>query len=464
LNAALADSLKRIETLIIRPAESFADPEQRLAEFTQRLERTRRLMSYLGNPHFSFKSIHVGGTSGKGSVAIMCESILRAARFHVGTHTSPYLQTPLEKVRVEGRLMAAEQAIALSDRIMQAVYQVRDRHPKLGAPQYAEAWVAMALRHFADRQVEVGVIEVGMGGRYDATNILLPEVSVINTVHYDHIRVLGETLGEIAYHKAGIIKTGVPAVIGNLPPEALVVIEEEGARQGARLVRLNHEFHCLPSRLSRGGGTFSYRGINLEMGEIEIGMIGEHQLENAATALAALEVFADTQGFQLEEDAVRRGLAGARFAGRIEVMQQQPKVVLDGAHNEEKIEALVKALPTVFTYDRLILVLGMLETKNAEPIVRMLASIADQVITTEPDVKGKPAIPEDELARIARRVGAKHVRAGGAPLEALRKALTDARPGDLVVVTGSLYLIGEVRSHWHEESDIVDHRTMFPSR
>lgn len=438
MSQPLATALKRFETLITRPAESFADAHQRLTEFNQRLERTRRLIDALGNPDARYHTIHIAGTSGKGSIAMMCEAMLLAAGHQVGSHISPYLQTPLEKVRINGRLMSAHDAIVLTDAIMDAVEQVESEHPYLAAPQYTEAWLAMALRYFADKGCVTAIVEVGMGGRYDATNILLPKTSVISTVHYDHVRVLGDTLPEIAHHKAGVLKAGVPAVVGRLVPEAMSVVEAEGERIGARLIRLGKEIDFVPKGVANGQGYFSYRGLTLDLQEVEVALTGTHQLENAATAVAALEVYSQTQGFQLDEEAVRTGLASVRFAGRLEVMQREPTVVLDGAHNEEKMGALVATLREVFDYDRLIVVLGMLEAKNASPIVQLLSGIADEIITTAPDVRGKPAISAERLAKVARIMGAHNVRDGGAPMSALQEALSTAKARDLVVVTGSL--------------------------
>ncbi len=459
----LHEALRRIETLITREAESYADPEERLAEFTQRLERTRRLMEYLGDPQQAFDTIHIGGTSGKGSVAMLCEAMLLAGGLRTGTHTSPYLQTPLEKVRVNGALIRGDEVPALIDRVMAAIARLQADHPALGRPHYAEAWLGLALRHFADRGCRIGVVEVGMGGRYDATNVLTPRVSVISTVHYDHVRVLGDTLGEIAYHKAGIIKPGVPAVVGDLPPEAMAVIADEASRCGARLVRIGREVTYQPISLSDRGGRLSYHGPALRLEDLEVGLLGAHQLGNAALALAALEVYAEAEGLALDEAGLRRGLADVRFAGRIEMMQREPAVILDGAHNEEKIGALVAALQTIFHYRRLILVLGMLETKTATPIVQRLAGLADTVITTAPHVRGKPAIQAGELAALVRQAGVPEVIAEGSPAEALAHALRMAAPDDLIVCTGSLYLIGELRSHWHDEAAIVARQTTFPN-
>lgn len=462
MNHALDHALRQIEKLIIRDAEALDDPAERQAEFQRRLERTRRLAYALGSPHEGRPAIHIGGTSGKGSVAMICESILQAAGLRVGTHTSPYLQSPLEKVRVGGRLADAEQIIPLSESVLKAVEQVRAGAPDLGPPHYAEAWLALALRHFADQDCQADVIEVGMGGRYDSTNILTPRASAITTVHYDHVRVLGNTLPDIAFHKAGIIKPGIPAVAGEMPPEALAVIEQEVARQGARLIRVGRELSYHLIEVTAQGGRFDYSGLNMEIDDLRIGLLGEHQIANATVALAALELFSDATGVALDEAAIRAGLRQVHFAGRLEVMQEKPRVLLDGAHNEEKVGALVRALHALFERRRLIMVLGLLEAKNAGPILERLGMVADVIITTAPHVKGKPAIPPDEVARFVRQVGKCEVIANGEPLEAVEQALALAADDDLVVVTGSLYLIGTVRERWYPADQIVEARTMFP--
>jgi dihydrofolate synthase/folylpolyglutamate synthase len=241
-------------------------------------------------------------------------------------------------------------------------------------------------------------------------------------------------------------------------------IESEARQRGARLLRLGREIQVQPARFSLEGGAFSYQGVDRKLDDLQIGLLGRHQVANAAVALAALEVFSSTHGIDLDEGAIRRGLAKARFAGRLEIMQNQPTVVLDGAHNQEKIGALVSAIPEVFRYRRLVLVLGMLETKHAGPILRALGSLADTLIATSPEVKGKPAVPADELAAMAREHGIQSAVAVDAPREALAQALALAEADDLVVVTGSLYLIGEVRSHWFTAEAINRAHTMFPGQ
>ncbi|MBN1427488.1 MAG: bifunctional folylpolyglutamate synthase/dihydrofolate synthase [Anaerolineae bacterium] len=460
--SSLNQEFKRIEQMITHEAEWLIDPREREIEFHHRLERTHRLMAQLGHPQDKFDKIHIGGTSGKGSIAMIGESILLSMGLRVGTHTSPYLQTPLEKVRINGRLMEPQRALSLIPAVLDAVEHEREQGERLGSPHYAEAWLGLALTHFAEQSCQIGFIEVGMGGRYDSTNIITPRVSIISTIHYDHTRVLGETLEEIAFHKSGIIKPGVPVVVGEVSPQALRVVEAEAARQGSRPIRLGRDVHYHPIDISQHGGRFSYHGLGLSLNNLEIGLLGGHQFTNAASALAALEIYADEQGMELQEQSIREGLERVRFAGRLEVVQQKPTVVLDGAHNEEKMSALIAALSEVFHDKRPMMVLGMLETKNALSILSRLATLAKLIITTEPRVKGKPAIPANELAKIAREAGARATYEGGTPLEALEHAIGIAEPDDLIVVTGSLYLIGQVRPYWYRMEEIVGQQTMFP--
>lgn len=460
---SLNQSLKRLEQLITRDAESFSDPRERQIEFDRRLERARRLMTCLGDPQNSYPVIHIGGTSGKGSVAMLCESMLQASGLKVGTHTTPYLQTPLEKARVDGQLIDAQEAVALAEQVMACVTPLQAETETLGHPHYAEAWLGLALRAFADQTCDAGIIEVGMGGRYDCTNIVTPRVSAVTSIHYDHIRVLGDTIEEIAGHKAGIIKPGAPAVAGEMFPEAQAVIEAEARRAGSRLVRIGREATYQPLELTQQGGRFSYHGLHMTLDDARVGLLGAHQFANAATALATLELFAEQTGLALDAGAIRDGLANVRFAGRLEVMQREPTVVLDGAHNEEKIAALAAAVTDVFPRRKVILILGLLEAKSVLPMLRKLAGLADTVITTAPTVKGKPAISSSQLAHLARDAGARGAIDGGAPLEALDRALALASPDDLVVASGSLYLIGALRSRWHSVDDIIARRTTFPN-
>jgi dihydrofolate synthase/folylpolyglutamate synthase len=255
----------------------------------------------------------------------------------------------------------------------------------------------------------------------------------------------------------------VPVVAGEMPPEALEVIQAKAVQSNAQLIRIGADVTYQTHSISLRGGQFSYKGIRHSFSNLELGLLGRHQIANAAVALATLELYEAQRGSALDEKAVREGLRRVRFAGRIEIVQQTPMVVLDGAHNEEKIEALVEAIKDIFSYNRLFVVLGMLETKDAESIVQQIASLADVLLATAPQVKGKPAIPPAELVRLASKVGGRLSLNFESPEQALERALGLAGPDDLVLVTGSLYLVGELRAHWHNTSEIIALRKMFIS-
>lgn len=420
------------------------------------------LMNALGNPHRDLAVIHITGTSGKGSVAAYCESILLEHGLQVGTHTSPYLQTPLEKIRINGLLISPTELVKLAHKVMDSVDELHAVVPDLGKVHYAEAWVGMSLLHFAEQSVDVTIVEVGMGGRFDATNIVDSRISIINSVHYDHTRVLGETLTEIAYHKAGIIKHGQTVVAGDLGAEALQVVVEETKQRQAHLQRLGKDFLVGSYGAQEAGCTFDYHGRHLAISDLEAGLLGRHQAANAATALTAVAELCAALAIPIKAQAIRNGIRNTRLAGRIEIVARNPITILDGAHNEEKIEALTQTVIEHFPGRRLIVVLALLTVKDVAAIVTRLASVADTIITTETRVRGKPGFPADELAERIKRMRFGSVHSILDAREAIEAAQRIAGIDDLIAVTGSLYLVGAVRERWYPTDSIIAQQTMYP--
>ncbi|NDJ54889.1 MAG: hypothetical protein GYB68_17600, partial [Chloroflexi bacterium] len=303
------NAVQRLEGLIRGPAERHLTPQERKQAATQRLERTRYLLHRLGLAHINTDLIHIGGTSGKGSIATMCHAILLAQAqelgYSVGLYTSPYLQTATEKLRVDDALVSAEDFVALGESVLSQVDRVKLERLDLGDVQYTEAWLALVLSHFRQSEVRWAVIEVGMGGRHDSTNVIAPSVSVISSVHFDHLRALGPTLSDIAHHKAGIIKPGVPVVVGALRPDAAPVIERVASDQASRLLCAGTDFDVEVSHVERAYSIFDYRGLGFHLRDLRLNLGGLHQVSNAAIALAALETFAEVVGFTLTERAIR---------------------------------------------------------------------------------------------------------------------------------------------------------------
>jgi dihydrofolate synthase/folylpolyglutamate synthase len=329
---------------------------------------------------------------------------------------------------------------------------------------YGEVWFALVALTFARANVDVAVIEVGAGGRFDLTNVVTPAVSVITSVGLDHTETLGGTIPEIAWHKAGIIKPGVPVVSAVGDADAADVILREAEAAGSRLI------HVVPGETFVDAPAADGRFIWWETGRpadiYETPMPGRFQTVNAATALTAVRLLPQAGG-RLTPDVVRMGLLAARIPGRFERVQSEPAVVLDGAHNPQKMAALIEDLrgwranhPSV----RLIVVVGVLESKQHDAMLAQIATVADEIVTTSPRVLAKPGATAEDLARSARAQGfAGPVTPYAEPADALDSALHTASAADLVVVTGSLYLVGNVRGRWYPDDEIVIQRTAWPS-
>jgi dihydrofolate synthase / folylpolyglutamate synthase len=400
------------------------------------LENSRGLMAALGDPHQTFRSVHIAGTNGKGSTAAILASILNAAGYRTGLYTSPHLIDFTERMRVNGVPIAPERAATLTERTRSAAADI--------PVTFFEFTTAMAFLHFAESGVDFAVVEVGMGGRFDATNVLTPLVSVITRIDYDHQAYLGGSLERIAREKAGIIKPGVPVVTSAMSPEILRVIETVSREQGAPLHRVGAEVRVKGASPQR----FRYEGIRWDYSDLKCALLGRHQMENACCALAALELV-DAGKNRIGEASVRRGLSTVRWEGRLEPMPRAASgaaVILDGAHNPGGARALRAFLEDSVKArgGRLILVIGILADKDVGGILAELAPVADEVIVTRPRHE-RAATTES----IKRHLGNFPVRATirESVEEALRFAKSSAAAVDTICVTGSLYTIGEARSH-----------------
>ena len=437
-NAEYGEYLRGLAVLnsLIRGERAGPDtPRDRRTRAMRRLERTGQILKALGTPQDTYSTIHVTGTSGKGSTAAAIAAILTSAGYRTGLRTSPYLQVATEKLQISHRLIDGD-AFA---RVVDAVFSVAER---LGlAPLvYTEAWSAVSYLWFAQRQVDVAVIEVGAGGRFDATNVITPEVSVITSVGMDHVVSLGPTLADIAWHKAGIIKRGRPVVIGELRREALTVVAHEATILDAPLLRATA---LAP--------------------ELETGMRGAFQTANAGVALGVMKALR-ARGRAIPQAAVQAGLAAARLPGRLEYMPgSDPGIWLDGAHNADKVDALVRSLSEI-SNDKPIFVIGALGSKDIDAMAGAVATAASAVICTEPQVLGKRAMPAKDCANALRAAGfTGPLTCEPEPLLAVveAEALGRARE-EPVVVTGSLYLVGDVRRRWFPDEAIVTQRTPWP--
>jgi dihydrofolate synthase/folylpolyglutamate synthase len=418
------------------------------------LDAPRALLAALGDPGNGLRVLHVAGSNGKGSTAAVAEAILRAAGHRTGLYTSPHLVDFAERIRIDGRPIGRRDLARLVARVRPLCGAVA-REVGRGVT-FFEATTAMAVLHFADAKVDVAVLETGLGGRFDATNAIAPAVCAITPIALEHQRQLGRTLAAVAREKAGILKRGVPAAIGLQAPAAREVIRRRARALGARLALQGRDFDCTFGAASDlrarpvGAGAFDYRGIGTDLPGMRCGLPGPHQAANAALALAACEFLAEA-GLSITARAMRAGVANVRWPGRMERVPRprgSPRVVLDGAHNPAAARALARALPEAFPHRRLRLVLAAMADKDLRALVRPLARAVHRAggsaIATAPAFE-RAADPR-ALAAILRAAGVRTEVVRRAP-DAVDRAIAGAGIDDLVLVTGSLYLVGEARAH-----------------
>ncbi|MDO8586185.1 MAG: folylpolyglutamate synthase/dihydrofolate synthase family protein [Armatimonadota bacterium] len=401
------------------------------------LEHFRLLCERAGNPQEKFKSVHVGGTNGKGSTTVMSSSILRAAGYHTGTYLSPHVHNVRERIQIDGSMIGETDFAALMGSMISDMEAVADSEG--GRPTEFKAETLMAFLYFARENVDFACVEVGMGGRFDATNVLNPLVSVITNVSLDHTERLGDTVEKIALEKAEIIKPGRPVVTAADGP-AWEIISRTGGERGAPIRRVGESREAQVAWRAGESGLLSIRTPKQAYSGLTLGLRGAFQYPNAACAVAAME-FVEDAGFPVGEEAIRRGLAQAYIPGRLEVLRRNPTLVIDGAHNPDAAARLAEAIKSEFQYRRLILVVGMLSTHSAEGFLSHVAPLADRIITTAPD--WPLARPAEELASEAERF-CQTVSAVTPIKSAVSAALAEAGEEDLVLVTGSFYTIGEV--------------------
>ncbi len=443
-----------VNSLIMGPPSPPAGtpPEEIRARAVERLQRLRAFLAFLNDPQRQYRTVHIAGTSGKGSTSTFTASILSAAGFRTGTHVSPYLQVATEKLQIDGQIVSASRYAALVDSMRESVEAwVAAGHER---PNYGEFWVAMTYRYFAEEQVDVAVIEVGAGGRFDVTNVIEPDVAAVTSIGFDHTVTLGSTLPEIAWHKAGIIKPGSIAVTAVRDPEALPVIEAEARQHDVELrhVRQGIEYDEVES--NDHGTSFVDRRSGRRF---QVELPGTFQAANAATAIAIARAFNPAR---VTNDALSAGLAASRFPGRMETVQRNPLVLLDGAHNPEKVASLVRNLDTLYPDRRRILVFGALESKSYQEMLESLLPGTDTLIATAPKVFAKPSTTAAEIAALA--PADMSVEAIDDPIAATSRAVERAGPNDIVVITGSLYLVGNVRERWFPTEWILEQGTCWP--
>ena len=414
------------------------------------LDRMRNFMRFLGDPQKDYEIIHVAGTKGKGSVSSLCASTLAAEGYQVGLYTSPHMVRFTERIKVNNREISKEDVVDI-------VNKIKPVTEKVPAITTFELMTAMAFLHFSQQKVDFGVFEVGLGGRLDATNIITPLVSVITSISYDHVKILGDTLSEIAGEKGGIIKEGVPVVVAPQKEEARLKLERIAQEQNAPMIQVGRDYlyaadtHSLQSQqflvwtpdeqpmvdeFIESGGRNYWSPLRLR-----IPLLGFHQIENAATAYAALQT-AEKLGLTLSQDAYRKGFSSVDWPGRMEVINNHPTILLDSAHNRYSALRLRQALDDYFPGLPVVMVFGASEDKDIEGMFQELLPRVRRVITTQ-SVHPR-AIEAEKLEELAHRFGRSALAV--TPVEnALDLALEEAAEEAVILVTGSIFVVAAVK-------------------
>ncbi len=408
------------------------------------LENTRELLRLLGRPDLGRKYLHVTGTNGKGSVCAIAASVLTKAGHRTGLYTSPHLVSFTERMKMDNAEVSRDEVVEIARRLKQAI----DAGATNLKPTFFEFTTAMAFDYFARKDAEAVVLEVGMGGRLDSTNVVEPLCTVITNVELEHAEYLGDTIMEVAYEKAGIIKPGVPLVTAETRPEVVAYLADRCKELGSPMYLLGRDFDVRAAGMGMGPGRFlqefDYYGPGGAKRGLKIPLAGRHQLKNAALSVCSVALMSE-RGLTVDGDAFYEGLKDVRWDGRLEVVSGSPLIVLDGAHNPASVASLAGSIREQFAgrYKRLILVMGVLDDKDFETMFGMLSPFANEVIFTR--AAYERAVPPERLMAAA---GNTHPGAGVSDSVAagIREAMDRAEPDDMVLIAGSLYVVGEAKA------------------
>ena len=395
------------------------------------LERTRELLYKLGNPHESLKFVHIAGTNGKGSTAAMTAAILTASHLKTGLFTSPHLWNFQERFQIDGVPMPDDTLVVLTERVLAVAEEMEEQ------PTEFELMTAIGMLYFSREQCDIVVLEVGLGGRMDSTNIIpAPEVAVVTNIGLEHTQQLGNTLAAIAGEKAGIIKAGCTCVHYHQTDEVMEVVQKRCEMLHVPLVITDPE-SLVTLEQDITGSTFTYRGS----GEFKTQMLGQYQLKNAAVALD-ISWALEQKGYPITLDSIKEGLSNAKWAGRMELVHQKPYVILDGGHNPQCIQALRTALDGLFPNQKLIFIIGVLGDKDYPDMIDQMVPISKAFYTVTPD--SERALSAQMLAQLLQNRGVSATPTSGLA-QAIELALHQAEEDDCICLCGSLYMVGEAR-------------------
>ncbi|MGV7222494.1 MAG: bifunctional folylpolyglutamate synthase/dihydrofolate synthase [Nitrospinales bacterium] len=405
------------------------------------LDNTRKILEHFDNPQLKVRTIHIAGTNGKGSTAAFTESILRASGFRVGMFTSPHLQDFRERIQINRKMMGKKDFVFVVEKIKEASEALKIQ------PTFFEFSAVMAFLHFFEKKTDWNIIETGLGGRLDATNLCKGEISIITTIAMDHTQYLGNTLKEISTEKAEIIKKDGIVIAGFDGKEAIKPLTDKAKKLAVPLYRLNNDFEVGDVELNKDGLFFNYRGIGHHIRKLRIPLLGRYQANNAALAVSA-GLILNKIDLKITETSIRKGLLNTQWNGRLEIVSTNPTTILDCAHNPESVKELASAIRDHFTYKRCILVLGVMEDKPINQLIENIEPIADHIILVKPKQK-RSADPEKLLKILAKSQKVVEI------IEEIPYALSTARnisnPDDIICVTGSVFTVSEARQSIENE-------------
>ncbi len=418
---------------------------------TFNLKRMEKLLSLLGNPHKKFDTIHIGGTKGKGSTATMLAKMLEANDYKVGLYTSPHVVSLHERIVVNSKMIRESEMYGLLNRI----YAPIEKMSKSDPPTFFEIMTALAFMHFVDTKVDIGVIETGMGGRLDSTNVVLPKVVGITSLSIDHQDQLGDTIDKIAREKAGIFKRGVPAVTVQQEPEAMRVLKSHAIAVRAPLSVTGDDIdfsHRFETSLEHGPHTrICLTTQTSKFEHLRVPLYGRHQAINCGLALAILDKL-KVGGYEIDNGKATNGLDNVSLSGRMEMICDDPRIIIDAAHNAASIEALIHAIGQHIPYDSMVVIFGCNKDKDVRGMLHKLQYGADKVVFTRSNT-AKAMSPQD-LADMYTEMCGKMCQAANSLGEALRIAKSAISKGDLICITGSFYLIGEAKMRFQSSQPV----------
>nr|WP_242704264.1 folylpolyglutamate synthase/dihydrofolate synthase family protein [Enterococcus sp. 665A] len=404
------------------------------------MERVQALLDKAGNPEKQVPVIHIAGTNGKGSTVAYLRSMLAAAGLTVGSFTSPYIEEFNERIAINGEPIADDELITWVERYQPLVANL-DEQPEINGITEFEVLTAMALDYFLDQQVDVAIVEVGLGGLLDSTNVVEPILTAITTIGYDHTDILGETLPEIAHQKAGIIKNNIPVVTGNIPTEALTVIKDKAESEQAAIYQYDKDYqvkYLQPD--GNWGERFDFTSESGRLSKLKISLLGRHQIENAGIAIILYQLYCQKKHLPVEEKAIRSGLLAAQWPARMEKISDEPLIILDGAHNDHAVKRLVDNMRREFSQYTIHILFSALETKDVDSMLKDLHKIphAHMYITTFDYPKALNLSQYDDQE--TEQFSVVSLWQFG-----LAEILESMDAEDLLLVTGSLYFVSEVR-------------------